>query len=181
MPRIIEVLTAGQVIYYSIRPMKTLRLALLGLLFSAFVSLPAQAVGPSILAFQVNGIGVFPTAGGNNIYSGQAAWIPQFGAGAFGIRGELGAAWLKNGLDERFFAFNYEGFLVLSLTPITDIELGGGMATWAGGNGGTYPILSGYLVISIPGVINRLFVGYSRYFLTGNNMNEVKLGLGFSL
>jgi len=141
---------------------------------------PVVAAGPSILAFQVNGIGVFPEAGAN-IFSGQAAWIPSFGAGSVGIRGELGAAWLKNGLGDRFFQFNYEGFLVLSLSPVTDLELGGGMATWAGGNGGTHPILSADLVISIPGVLNRLFFGYSRYFMPGLNSHQVKAGIGFSL
>jgi len=139
---------------------------------------PVHAAGPSILAFQVNGIGIFPDGGGST-FSGQAAWIPSFGAGSVGVRGELGAAWLKNGLGDRFFQFNYEGFLVLSLSPVTDLELGGGMATWASGNGGTHPVLSADFVISVPGVLNRLFFGYSRMFELSNH--QVKAGIGFSL
>lgn len=152
---------------------------LIGFFLLMALSAPAKAAGPSILSFQINGIGVLPEVG-NNIFSGQAAWIPSLSAGSIGIRGEVGAAWLKNALGDRFFQFNYEAFLVLSLSPVTDLELGGGLATWAGGNGGTHPILSADLAISIPGAFKRLFFGYSRYLLPGLYSHQVKAGLGFS-
>jgi len=159
--------------------MKRLNRVFLGLFLIMAVSTPAKAAGPSILAFQINGIGVFPEFG-SNIYSGQAAWIPSLSGGSIGVRGELGAAWLKNALGDRFWQFNYEAFLVFSLSPVTDIELGGGLATWAGGNGGTHPVLSADLAISVPGVLKRLFVGYSRFMMPGLYSHQFKAGLGFS-
>ncbi len=161
--------------------MKTLRCTFIALFFlTLFVSPARGAAGPSILAFQINGIGVFPAAG-DTIYSGQLAWIPSLSAGAIGVRGELGAAWLKNVANDRFWQLNYEGYLVFSVTPVTDIELGGGLATWTGGNGGTHPILGGYLVFSLPGLFHRIYAGYSRFLVSGANANELKVGFGFSL
>lgn len=143
---------------------------------------PAKAVDSpiSLLSFQANGIRVSDPV--NTSYSGQVAWIPSLGFGGVGLRGELGITMLKNVINENFFATNYELFLTLPIIPgVFTLEGGGGLSTWMGGNGGTHPIASGYVVTGIPGGINRIFFGYSRFLPSGANANEFKLGLGFSL
>ena len=134
----------------------------------------------SLSTFQVNGIGVYQTSGGKS-YSLQGAWIPSLSAGGVGLRGELGATLLKSAIDTRFFVVNLEAFLQLPIIPsLFSIEGGGGLETWMGGNGGTHPILSIYAVFGL-GIIERIYLGYSRFLLPGNNSNQWKLGLGFSL
>lgn len=153
------------------------------LVFASFLLLaaPAKADGPiSLLSFQANGIMVSSPA--KTSYSGQVAWIPSLGFGGVGLRGELGITMLKNVLNDSFFVTNYEAFLTIPFIPeVLTIEAGGGLQTWMGGNGGTHPIISGYIVTGVPGGIDRIFFGYSRWLPSGSHANEFKLGIGFSL
>lgn len=141
---------------------------------------PARADGPvTLMTFQVNGIAVLQP--GRTTYGPQLAWIPSIGLGGVGLRGELGVGYFKNAIDDRFLAFNYEAFLTFPIVPLLfTFEAGGGLATWAS-NGGTHPIASLYTVLSIPGFLNRVFFSYSRFFVPNAGVNELKLGLGFSL
>ena len=133
-----------------------------------------------LFSFQVNGLGVYQT--GRHQYSGQLAWIPSISAGGVGLRGEVGLTLLKNVAEENYLATNYEAFLTLPVIPtVLTLEGGGGLSTWLAGNGGTHPIASVYVVVGIPGAISRIYAAASRYFLEGNEANQLKLGLGFSL
>lgn len=154
----------------------------LGLLFLGLVLSTSVMAGPvRLLAFQVNGLAVLPDVGDKH-YSVQGAWIPGVDLGGVGLRGELGATPLKNVLGNTFWQINYEGFLTIPLIPaLLTLEGGGGLATVTGTGGTTKPILSGYLVVSVPGVLNRVYFGFSHLFVSGNPLNQLKLGLGFSL
>jgi hypothetical protein len=137
----------------------------------------------SIMEFSANGLYATQAAGGNS-YTGQAAWNPTIGLGGVDLRGNLGISYLKSSFDSHFAAFNYQAFLKLGVLPTISVEGGGGLETWVS-NGGTHPILSGDVNFEFPfkllGVIDRIFAGYSRFFLTGNGTNEFRLGVGFTI
>ena len=153
-------------------------------LLAAVIALPAPVRADfQILEFSVNGVAATQSSGGNS-YSGQAAWNPTIGLGGFDLRGDLGVSLLKSTFDTTFAAFDYQVFLKWGVLPVLSVEGGGGLQTWVN-NGGTSPIAGGNLNLEFPGklftLFDRIFVGYSRYFLTGNGTNEFRLGLGIAI
>lgn len=139
----------------------------------------------SIFNFQANGIFVFNNAangtiGSSNTFSGQIAWTPILDIGLLAVRGELGFTILKNGLHNTFLASNAEVRLSLPIFPNVAIEGGGGMHTWTDLNGGTNPAITGMVVVGLPGMIDRVFAGYTRVFMT-NPANEIRAGIGFEI
>jgi hypothetical protein len=141
---------------------------------------PARAE-VALSSFEANGIGVMQSSGGNS-YSGQVSWNPTMGLGDFSLRGDLGLTLLKSTFDSKFTAIDYQVFLKYNFLGPWAVEGGGGLQTWVG-NAGTHPILSGNLVWETKffSVCDRIFAGYSRYFLSSNGTNEYRLGLGFSI
>lgn len=151
------------------------------LMVSVLMSSSAHAI-ISLFDFQANGLAATQQSGGNT-YTGQFSWNPEVDLGLFGVRGNLGASYMKGTMDNKFLAYNYQAFLKLSLIGPLIAELGGGMESWSG-NGGTHPILSGNLALEVPGLLlglNRLFLGYSRFNLPNNTTSEYRAGIGFSL
>lgn len=151
------------------------------LIVSALMSSSAQAM-ISLFDFQANGLAAIQQSGGNT-FTGQFSWNPEVDLGVIGVRGNLGASYMKGTMDNNFLAFNYQAFLKLSVVGPLIAELGGGMESWSG-NGGTHPIFSGNLALEVPGLLlrlNRLFLGYSRFNLPNNTTSEYRAGIGFSL
>ena len=142
------------------------------------LSVPAQALSPlKLLLFQANGIAILQT--GSPDISAQVAWIPTLSVGPVGVRAEIGITNL-NSNGTRFFASNYEAFFMLGLLPMLTFELGGGLSTWYD-TARTSPIVSVYAVMTIPMVLERIFVGYSRWLDPTTPVDEVKVGIGFNL
>ena len=149
----------------------------LWLLSLFFLVSPAKA-DITLLGFQVNLLGVYQ-ANESAVHTGQVAWIPSVGLGPFGVRGEIGATLLKDRAGSRFLATNFEGFLTLGVIPLVlTLEAGGGYAVWHSQNTSN-PILSFYAVFSIPVLLERIYVAYSRFMIPGAAANELKLGVGF--
>jgi hypothetical protein len=133
----------------------------------------------SMSQFQANGYAASQASGGNTI-SGQLSWNPELELGTIALRGNLGAAVLKGLFDNKFVAINYQALASYrGLSPFA-LEAGGGLQTWMK-NGGTHPILSANVAYGLGGMINRLFIGYSRFLLTNNATNEFRAGLGIAL
>lgn len=133
--------------------------------------------GVSLLNFQVGGIGVYPS-GGSSQYSVQLAWTPYVGLGPIGLRGDFGVAFLKNVVGNRFMAVNTEALLSFSLLPAFSVEAGGGLQNWID-NGGTDLSFSANLVFSTLAMLDRIYVGYSRFFLAPG-VNQLRFGIGFT-
>jgi hypothetical protein len=160
--------------------MKSFQLRLLlslSLLVGAFSATPAKA-GVDLLNFQVGLIGAFPS-GGSSQYFAQAAWTPYIGAGMIGVRGDFGVTWLKNGIGDRFLAVNTEALLSLGFGPGFSLEAGGGLHNWIDNGGSDVAVSANAVFTAVPG-IDRVFVGFSRFFL-GSGVNEVRAGIGFNL
>jgi hypothetical protein len=139
---------------------------------------PKAEAGVQLLNFQAGAIGVFPS-GGSSQFFGQVAWTPYLGLGTIGIRGDFGLTFLKDGLGDRFMAINTEALLSLGLLPTFSIEAGGGLHNWVN-NGGTAVAISANAVFSTVIGVDRIYVGFSRFFL-GDGVNEFRAGLGFDL
>ena len=150
-------------------------------LLCAFVFSQNSRAEISFMEFQANGIGVTQAAGGNS-YSGQLSWNPTVGMGPIALRGDLGLTLLKSTFDSKFTVIDYQLLLKYDLLGPISIEGGGGLETWVN-NGGTHLVLSGNLVwgLKFLSIFDRIFAGYSRFFLSGNATNEFKLGVGFSI
>lgn len=160
------------------RLFNSLSFFLLALVASGWICVGANALSSplKIFSFQAGGFYGFD---GDKFTSGQIAWTPILELGLIGIRGEVGATHLKNAAKQGFFMTNYEALLRFSLVPALVFEVGGGAQTWHS-NGGTAKVLSVGLSIPLLGPIDRVYGGYSRLFM-GDGLNELKVGLGFSL
>jgi hypothetical protein len=148
-------------------------------------SITTHGEGLTLIGIHLNGIGVFQSGG--NSYSLQASWTPRVGIlESLSVRGDFGLTLLKNSFGNRFLAANYELLLCVPLYTNWSAEVGGGWATWFA-NGGTRPILSANGVLGLneegkeANILDRIFVGYSHFFLTGNGAHELKAGVGLSL
>jgi hypothetical protein len=157
---------------------RKLLILLLGALCLGASPLQALDSPVKILSLQAGGVGVFQSGGGNS-FSGTFAWTPIVEVAGFGIRGELGASLLKANFGDKFLTFNYEAFLRIPIIPFFGLEGGGGFETWRG-NGGTNPKFSANLIFKMIG-LERIYVGYSRYFLPGTATNFIRAGIGFLL
>ena len=154
-------------------------------LVSVSLSAPAAHAMPGISMMQFQGNGYAATqTGGGNVFTGQASWNPTMNLGVIDVRGNVGAALMKNGFDSKFVSFNYQVLANYSIFSSLSVEAGGGLQTWMS-NGGTHPIFSGNAVWGFPtklfGYFNRIFAGYSKFLLTGNSTDEFRLGVGVAL
>ncbi len=152
--------------------MKKLGILVLFGLTLAFSSSPARA-DVKILSFQAGGIAIL--GGGSDSYSGQIAWTPIFGLGPVGLRGEVGISPLKDPLGNSVMLTNFEALLNFALAPKLGFEVGGGAQKF--GSGSLGGVLSGGLTIGLVGMLDRVYVTYTRY-LPGGGSNEIKAGLG---
>lgn len=155
-----------------------MRLGIASLLLVLSVSPVFASDKTELSSMQFNGNYVVQTGNLGETTTLQVGWAPIFPLGAVAIRGELGAMLLKNALGDRFLALNYDVFLRVPLHEYLLAEVGLGFQTWTAGNGGTKPEFS--LNACVPfanNVFDRVFVGYSRFFLAGG-VNEFKLGFG---
>ncbi len=132
----------------------------------------------SLSEFRAGVLGVYQGEVGSS-YSVELAWAPRFDLGLLTLRGDLGLTVLKNTFGDRFLVFNYEALLDISLLPLLSFEVGGGLQSWLG-NGGSKPIATANLLFPFPGVIDEVYLGYSRLFLAGG-VDEVHAGIGIAL
>ena len=160
--------------------MRRIVFLLLLVTLSTGFSTTSKASPVSLTNFRASGWIVSPgTSGSGDSITGHLAWTPQVDVALFGIRGEIGATLLKDVLGSSFIATNYEVFLLVNLLPMLTVEGGGGLFTLRGAASNTDPILSVNFVIDLIGPLNQLFVGYSRYLVSGSNANIYRAGIGF--
>lgn len=161
-------------------------------IIGAFLSLPAFANAQEsvqrsdkflLSSFQVNGLYV-EQANDRSTTSVMAAWTPQYQIQSnLGLRANLGISSLKNATGGMFAVYDAELMLRYSFNQSWDLEAGGGVQIWQN-NGGANPIATltmGWKPSEkIFNLVDRFFVGYSRYYSEVNAVeaNQILFGYG---
>lgn len=140
---------------------------------------PAKA-SLTLLNFQAAGMAVYPS-GGSSQYFPQVSWTPYLKLESIGVRGEIGLTFLKNSAPpaDRFLALNYEVLASMELIPAFSVEVGGGFHNWVNSAGMGFAATANLVFWTAAG-LDRVFIGYSRFF-KGGDVNELRLGVGFAL
>ncbi|MFM8312947.1 MAG: hypothetical protein ACKOA8_01555 [Deltaproteobacteria bacterium] len=113
--------------------------------------------------------------------SPEIGWTPIVDLGLLAVRGEISLFSAKHSDKTKFIISNYEAYLMLPLfTSIIVAEAGGGVQNWSG-QGGISPVVSGSLMLRIGETIDRLYLTYSRVFVSNNASSVFKVGLGINL
>lgn len=143
---------------------------------------PTYSTGKWYNHFQLGGVAALPTTGGNSV-SGQAGWNPTWRLGekftfAFSATGSL----FKYDATTRFVVVEVGALIGWVLGPII-LEVGPGAQMWVG-QGGTRPTAMGFIDLPLSkkwfGFIDKLYGGYSLFFLPNSKVHEAKLGIGMS-
>ena len=152
-------------------------LALLILVLSAQTAFARK--GFIATQFQLGGIRSIPSQWSSSAFV-HVAWTPTYRVRGGGYRGEIGFTGLRNSLDERYLSVNYQAFAYALLFSLVAIEGGAGMQSAFHTAGGTHPLLTANIVLSVEGgTIDRLVMGYSRFFVPDNGTDQFYSGVGF--
>lgn len=142
----------------------------------------ASANDFSWTSIHVNGIVGAQGISGSYSASGQLSWAPALRINeSFDVRGNLGATLFKSAFDKLFPAIDAQVLGAYNFSQNHAAEVGGGVQHWVG-NGGLAPIVSGNYVYRASWVpmMDRMFVGYSHFLLSGNPTSQVRAGIGLS-
>ena len=144
-------------------------------------TVPATAVSKySLLTFRGGAIGVIQK--GRQVYSLFLSWNPEWQLNsnmALGLN--LGGTILETVTSKNFNVLEYQvSYRWQSESPI-GAEVGFGAQSWVS-TGGTHLLVSGNLIYAVPtdGALNRIFVGYSGFFLPKMLTSQIKVGAGLN-
>lgn len=143
----------------------------------------AGSDGTQYRNFRLGGVGAFQGSGATYSMSGEVAWSPTTHlAGPWGLRGNLSSSVLKSLYDTNFVALNGSAYLTIQPLPFLEVEAGGGLEYWIN-NGGLAPTVGGNLAVPLHlfGLVNRLYLGASNFFLKSANALEARAGVGFHI
>jgi hypothetical protein len=113
----------------------------------------------------------------------QAAWTPilDLDLNDVFLRGELGFSWPYDNGGYRFLSVNYQAFVMVPVYSLLMVEGGAGMQYWKNAGGITHPIVSFNFVLRVAEFVDRVYFGYSRYFLAGRGVDQFSSGVAFNL
>lgn len=146
----------------------------------------AQAAdsGAETADFRVAPVGAFHAGGAS--YSMSFSWNPEYRLNHnWSLGANLGWIWFENQGQNNFHSFEFQSVIGYRLNgaPI-GFELGVGLQRWTEPRGGTYPLISENIFYEFKqkpyGVIDRVFIGHSSFFLPQSFTQEIKIGLGLS-
>lgn len=158
------------------------------LLYSCFILLVPLATyasasqNPQFLAFSVEPVAAFQSKG--YTVSGFLNYTPRYHFNEqMYARLNLGFSLFKNKTESNFLVMDTEALGGYFFTPNWGAELGGGIQTFFGNNGGTSLAMSGNLVYRLSNklvIIDRFTAGYTMVLLSNATTHEIRLGVGAS-
>ncbi len=134
------------------------------------------------LAFDINQITVLQS-GGNSL-SAELAWRPTYHFNSqWAVRGDFGITYLK-GTAKNFLATEYQILFAYSGFKPIELEFGGGAQSWFSG-GATKPLASVIAAWKFEqklfSALDRIFIGYSGFFVPSAMAHELKIGVGLTM
>jgi hypothetical protein len=122
---------------------------------------------------------------GNTYRSLSAFWTPTLGLPSvrfLSMRGNLGAHFAGGGsIDSKFYVPEFQLSAVATIFGVGYVEAGGGKQFWwHGGPDAAIGTAKFGLQLSKGGLINRVFIGYTREFVPGENTSELRAGIGLN-
>jgi hypothetical protein len=144
---------------------------------------PEQPYRFSLLEFRLGPMAVFQTANNYSI-TGFVAWVPKLRLFDDNyLRASVGAFPLRNNntSNQNFFVLDAQLYLGV---PIDNgmLEVGGGLQSWGGGNGGTRPVVGANIIwpldhLELP-LLDHFFLGYTVYFGDPYTSHQFRAGVG---
>ncbi len=137
----------------------------------------------SLLEIRLGALGAIQNATNYSI-TGFVNWTPKvrlFDENY--LRASLGLFPLRNSnnTNQNFYVIDAQLFVGF---PIDSglLELGGGLQSWGGGNGGNHPVVGGNILWPLGNLgidlLDHFFLGYTAYFGTPFISHEISMGVG---
>lgn len=109
------------------------------------------------------------------------AWTPMLDMDKVLLRGELGFSWPYDRAGYRFLSTNYQGFLMVPVYSLLFAEAGAGFQNWRYQGGVTHPLFSFNVILRVGEFVDRIYFGYSHFFLSGAGVNQFSSGIAVNL
>lgn len=158
------------------------RLLIIVLLAQATAAYANDGRNPQFLAFSVQPVAAFQSKG--NTFSAFLNYTPRYHINdQLYARLNWGFSLFRNKTESTFLVMDTEILGGYFFTPNWGAELGGGIQTFFGSNGGTSLALSGNLVYRLSNkliFIDRFTAGYTVVLLSNATTHEIRLGVGAS-
>lgn len=160
--------------------MKALALTLLLLISTECFAKPKFKLGN----FEIGGVRFRSTDSNwetNAFFDG--AWTPLWDAETFALHASFQVTSARDRAGERLLVTGYQGFALIHIYTILAIEGGAGLQTWHGGrDGGTFPIMSGNLLLRVgEDLFDRVYIGYGYLYHTTSGSHVLRAGTSFTL
>ena len=147
---------------------------------------PTDDSGFKLLNFRAAPVGA--SHSGGESYSIGLSWNPEHRLQShpeWSLGLNLGWIWFENQDATNFHSFELQPILGYRFIEMRiGVELGAGVQYWTEDRAGTYALLSGNVFYEfqqrVLKIMDRIFIGYSGYFLPKNFTHEIKIGVGLT-